>query len=71
MKSFSVFFIALFVLLGSASAVAMMRATSGEVLPPQKSQHETKKHSNDKTQSPHEQQNYQSVPLTVPVKQNR
>lgn len=72
MKSLSVFLAAFFILMGSASAIAMMRAPGSEVSPAQqKSQHEIKKHPDDKTQASPKQHNYPSVPLSVPVKQNR
>ena len=72
MKLFSVLLVVFFGLLGSASpAVAMMRAPGSTVSPTQqKSPHETKKHPAGKTPSS-QQKNYQTVPLTVPVKQNR
>lgn len=73
MKLFSVSLVVFLGLLGStSSAIAMMRApdSTGSPTQQQKPQHETKKPSAGKTQS-YQQQNYQTVPLTVPVKQNR
>ena len=73
MKLFSVLFVVFFGLLGSTSpAVAMMHApgSTGSSTQQQKPQHETKKPPVGKTPSS-KQQNYQTVPLTVPVKQNR
>ncbi len=54
----------------TSSAIAMMRAPDSGSPIQQKPQHETKKHPAGKTPSS-QQQNYQTVPLTVPVKQNR
>lgn len=73
MKLLSVLLVVFFGLLGStSSAIAMMRApgSTGSPNPQQKPQHETKKPPAGKTPSS-QQQNYQTVPLTVPVKQNR
>ena len=69
------YYLLLIVFLGvlgaTSSAVAMMRAPGSAGSPPQhKPQHEKKKHPAGKTPSS-EQQNYPTVPLTVPVKQNR
>ncbi|BBP03685.1 hypothetical protein TPL01_23330 [Sulfuriferula plumbiphila] len=72
MKSYCLLLIVFLGVLGStSSAVAMMRAPGSAASPTQqKPQHEIKKHPVDKTQSS-QQQNYQTVPLTVPVKKNR
>jgi len=72
MKSHTVLLAGILGLLGStAPAVAMMRAPGSEATPTQqKPQHETKKPPAGKT-PPSQQQNYQTVPLTVPVRQNR
>lgn len=71
MKSHSLLFMALLALGSISPAVAMMRAPGSEAFStPQKPMHDKKKHPADKTPSS-QQQNYPTVPLTAPVKQNR